>query len=124
MSDEQKTPEILWPALRQYRHNTDNSPDLFNPKDGFVCAFDYDETLKVVTALQSRAEALDAIDELRSEEGDCVTILCDNPDFHGPNNAVVCCGGWTDWEDRRFSGDTLLEALQAAVAAKDTPNER
>ena len=52
------TPEILWPALRQYRHNTDNSPDYLNPALGFVNAFDYEEVVKVVTAMQEEIAAL------------------------------------------------------------------
>jgi len=55
MSD---TPEILWPAIRQYRHNTDNSPDLYHPKDGFACGFDYDETIAIVEKLQAENAAL------------------------------------------------------------------
>ena len=39
MSDKRtNTPEVLWPALRQYRHNTGG--------DEFLTAFDYDDTLK------------------------------------------------------------------------------
>ncbi|MES2602136.1 MAG: hypothetical protein V4602_15140 [Pseudomonadota bacterium] len=61
-------------------------------------------------------EMMRLINLLRSNEGDSVTILCNNPDFNGqPNNAVVCNGGWTNWEDRRFSQDTLLDALSAAM---------
>lgn len=57
------------------------------------------------------------IHRLRAEEGDSVTILCDNPEGP-PNNAVECNGAWTDWLDRRFEGDTLLRALEAAVNAR------
>ena len=53
-----KTPEILWRALRQYRHNTDNSPSLESPEHGFVCGFDYDEVITVVEALQAENKAL------------------------------------------------------------------
>lgn len=56
---------------------------------------------------------------LRREEGDSITLLCDNPDFNGlPNNAVECCGAWTDWKDRRFTGDSLLLAVRAAYLAR------
>lgn len=51
------------------------------------------------------------IDVLREDEGDSVTILCENPD--GPN-AVECNGHWTNWEDKRFEGETVLDALAAA----------
>lgn len=56
---------------------------------------------------------------LRRDEGDSITLLCDNPDFNGqPNNAVECCGEWTDWKDRRFTGDSLLLAVRAAYLAR------
>lgn len=71
-----ETPEILWPAMRQYRHNTDNSPYYFKPKEGFVAAFDYDEVVKVVTGLQTRVAELEA-DKLvlmQRDEKYCNTI--------------------------------------------------
>lgn len=57
---------------------------------------------------------------LRADEGDSVTLLCDNLDPASPdqNNAIECNGGWTDWKDRRFQGETLGAAVQAAVEAK------
>jgi hypothetical protein len=63
------------------------------------------------------------IDRLRDGEGDAVAILCDNPDG-SPNNAVECCGAWTEWEDRRFEGASLYEALSAAVATKNVAEAR
>ncbi len=54
---------------------------------------------------------------LRSEEGDSLTLLADNGDGP-PNNAVECCGSWTDWKERRFSGDTLDAAMRAAYHAR------
>lgn len=38
-------------ALRQFRHNSDNSPDVFNPKEGFVAAYDKDEIDKIIAEL-------------------------------------------------------------------------
>ena len=61
-------------------------------------------------------EMMRLIDFLRSQEGDEVTICCDNPDFNGqPNCAVICNGDWTGWEDRRFAADTVLDALSMAA---------
>ena len=48
-----ETPEILIIALRQYRHNTDNSSSIDRPKKGFVIAFDYDETCKIVKQFEN-----------------------------------------------------------------------
>lgn len=63
-----------------------------------------------------QAEIVRLIDLLREREGNSVTILCDNPDFNGqPNCAVICNGDWTDWQDKRFAQDTILDALSAAM---------
>lgn len=71
---------------------------------------------------KSRDEALvfvNIINILRSDEGNCVTFVCDNPDFNGmPNSQVVVNGAWTDWQDRTFTGATPFEALGAALSAK------
>jgi len=62
---------------------------------------------------------VEMLNALRAEEGDSVTLLCDNPDFNGqPNNAIECCGDWTNWQERRFTGDTLRAAVLAAYRAK------
>jgi hypothetical protein len=61
---------------------------------------------------------ISAINILRQDEGSSVTILGDNPDFNGqPNCAIICNGDWTDWEDRRFAADTLLQCFDAALEA-------
>lgn len=57
------------------------------------------------------------ISALRVDEGDSITLLCDNPEGP-PNNAVECCGEWTGWQARRFEGDTLDAAIQAAFDAR------
>lgn len=59
------------------------------------------------------------IQALRAPEGHTVTICCDNPDFNGePNSVVTCCGDWTGWEDQRFTGETLIDAMKAAATAR------
>lgn len=72
--------------------------------------------------LESQASAARwrLVEALRAEEGDSVTILCDNPDFNGqPNNAIEVCGAWTNWKEVRYDGDTLNDALLKAIAAKN-----
>lgn len=59
------------------------------------------------------------LDQLRKREGWAVTINCSNPE---PSNredaeAVDAVGDWTNWEDRRFTGETLLLALRKANGA-------
>ncbi|HCQ53588.1 hypothetical protein [Brevundimonas diminuta] len=64
-------------------------------------------------------DALRAIEMLRASEGDSVTILCNNPEATDLDDAmaVVCCGPWTDWKDRRFYGRDVSDALSKALAA-------
>lgn len=64
-------------------------------------------------------ETVNLIEVLRAAEGDSVTILCDNPDFNGQANcAVECNGAWTGFQDRRFSGDTIMDCLRGASVAR------
>lgn len=60
---------------------------------------------------------LQMLQTLRADEGDSVTLLADNGDGQ-PNNAIECCGAWTDWREARFTGSTLSEAMTAAYVAK------
>ena len=46
-----KTPEILWGATRQYKHN--------DGSDGFVLAFEQGETIKIVSQLESSIATLE-----------------------------------------------------------------
>jgi hypothetical protein len=57
---------------------------------------------------------IDAIDTLRREEGNVVTIPCDNPEG---DCAVDVAADWTDWKERRFTGRTVSDALAAAVVS-------
>jgi len=50
-----KTPKILWPALRQHKHNTGG--------DELIPAFDYTETCAIVTTLQARIAMLENVAE-------------------------------------------------------------
>ncbi len=58
----------------------------------------------------------------------CVTILHDNdePATREEQAAVVCTGDWTRFEEKRFYGTNVFDALENAVAAfneatKDDP---
>ena len=65
------------------------------------------------------AEAWALCEALRADEGSQVLLVCDNPDFNGqPNNAVECVADWTGWDNLRFTGDTIVDALRAARDAK------
>lgn len=58
-----------------------------------------------------------AMEACLTEEGNAVTVLGENPEGTGPDNrAVEVTAEWTDWEPRRFTGHTPLEAMLAAGA--------
>lgn len=67
------------------------------------------------------ADALKAwimIEAIRADEGHCITISCDNPDFNEqPNSAVDVVADFTAWRIQRFTGDTVYAAIEAAYAA-------
>lgn len=44
-------------AIRQYRHNYDNSESLFHPKEGFVFAYDIEITKKIVDDLEATIQS-------------------------------------------------------------------
>lgn len=67
-----------------------------------------------------KIEAWNLVERLRASEGNSVSLVCDNPDFNGqPNNAIDCCGDWTGWEDKRFTGETILDVLRSAHEAME-----
>ena len=74
----------------------------------------YDHALEICHAV----EAIRLIDRLRAGEANCVTMGADNPDFTGPNSVIDCNGDWTGFEDRRFTGNDLLDCLRKAAAAR------
>ena len=59
-----------------------------------------------------------ALEALRSDEGNGVTVMCDNPEAEtlDRQTAVDVIAEWTDWEPRRFYGATPLDAILAAAA--------
>jgi len=64
---------------------------------------------------------IEAINYLRKDEGSGVEIACDNPE--GEPNATVriaymCPHEGRRWKGRRFTGSTVLEALELAAATR------
>jgi|SRR5579871_688227 len=76
-------------------------------------------TAALHTLMDGATEKWALVDALREEEGASVTLICDNPDFIGPDAKVTCAGSWTNWEEREFTGGHVLEALKSAKAAMD-----
>jgi len=58
MSDE--TRNKLISALRQFRHNNDNTGSITRPEQGFVFAYDRDETEGLVASLEKKLEQAEA----------------------------------------------------------------
>lgn len=80
---------------------------------GFGCL---DEPAARSTRDVEAIRILYAIDLLRDDEGNSVEIMCPNPDGP-PHQAIEVTAIWTDWQPRRFTGDTLLDALDSAIEA-------
>jgi hypothetical protein len=54
------------------------------------------------------------VELLTKDEANSVTILSPNYDFGGAAVAIEANGDWTDWKDKRYEGDTILQCLDAA----------
>lgn len=106
---------------------------------------DIDAVLQGIVALRAERDALESyvvnacempevaamryIDQLRADKGDSVIILSENPgDLDSSyRTAIDCNGAWTDWRDRRFTGESVIQCLAKAVTAraalaKDAPD--
>ena len=59
------------------------------------------------------------IQQIRTQEGHSLTILCDNPEAESADTqgAVEVSADFTDWEVQRFFGETWQDALSKAAAA-------
>lgn len=57
------------------------------------------------------------IELLVEDEPSQVAIVNPNQDWDGSNRSIGVVGEWTDYKERRFDGDTLLDAVQAAHTA-------
>lgn len=71
--------------------------------------------------------AIRYLEELRLGEGDSVTILCDDPEAESTSKrmAIVCIGAWTQWQERRFYGESIVQCLARGVGAmRITPVDR
>lgn len=76
-----------------------------------------DNRFSEMTVKLERLQAIvDNIDQLRKDEGNTILIPCDNPDWDGPACFVEVTSNWTGWQPRRFTGDTLSEAIANAIS--------
>ena len=119
MSEQRKCPDcgepMVWgepgSMMIQQRHRTDSEQCVRNQLA---------QRLRSIEDDYYRVSAiLGPLLRLRDNEGASVTILCPNPDDGMYANEIEVCDEWTGWKPRRFGGDTLAEALEAAEAAKE-----
>jgi len=57
------------------------------------------------------------VDRLLEEEGNQVILTGPNPEFFGPSHIVDVVGEFTQWNIRRFAGESRREALEKALRA-------
>lgn len=122
MSCDQKTPEILCPAVRQYRHNNDNSGSLFDSEKGFVMAFEAGATIRIVCQLQEENARLER-DAARYR------WLRDNDNFPEDYESdiskwdelcTLAMENFDDWIDKHMSPTTGAEGVTQIVSKKST----
>jgi hypothetical protein len=70
-----------------------------------------------MSRIENATKIVEAIELLRQEEGDMITIVNDNPDFYGTNSLVFYANIYKEAVDQSFDGDNLLECLEKAVKA-------
>ena len=61
MNNIDRIDEELTSALRQFRHNIDNSKSFFNPKMGFVVAYDKAQIDHLIGGLKARIAELESL---------------------------------------------------------------
>lgn len=82
-------------------------------EDCSVCAADR----AALRTIKRMVREMSLINALREAEGASVEISCSNPEGP-PNEAVAVVDDWTGWVGERFTGETLVDALEAALKAR------
>lgn len=76
----------------------------------------------VQVAMMEAIEAWSIVEQLREQEGDSVEIVHESPDFGTPNSCIVWTTNFT--QEHRFFGDSVLDCLRHAIAAKKRMDTR
>lgn len=85
-----------------------------------------DRCERAESVVERLGEERKLLDALRSPEGASVTFCCTNPDTPDnglPAECVVVVDDWTNWQDREFRGETLLDCMMAAEADRAARQE-
>jgi DNA polymerase IIIc chi subunit len=66
--------------------------------------------------LKAKADAFDALERLRANQGAGVELTCDNEETDAANQVVTVSvtDEWTNWQPRSFTGRTLIDAIENA----------
>lgn len=112
--EKQMAADLLCGALRQYRHND---------RDGFVPAWDYQETIEIVGILLTRCDELsrekavitDLLEESRRNDMHCMSWLADARLASGDDGKRMLPGFVQYLKDLKAQRDELLEALDLLI---------
>lgn len=65
--------------------------------------------------------AIRYLNDLRGEYGSIITILCDDEEAwtRDKQMAIEVCSDWTEWNPRRFYGESILQCAAKAVHSRD-----
>jgi hypothetical protein len=79
--------------------------------------FHVTEILPARAALCVMMECWQMVEAMRADEGNMVTLVCDNPDPHmgGVESKVIVSNEYTGWEDKEYTGLSVHHALTNAI---------
>lgn len=77
---------------------------------------DIEETLKLLHEVQESRQILDPVRAMIGEEASSVTLVADNPEFHGVDSCVFVLNNKTGWSEVRVVGSSMADALLNAAA--------
>ncbi len=83
---------------------------------GSVCESFPEQVLAILKQQHKAAEVARILGELRQHKGGTITICCTDPEARDqPDAMVIVEASWTEWQPRRFTGNTLVDCLRAAL---------
>jgi hypothetical protein len=70
-----------------------------------------DEAMRLVHEVQESRQILDPVRSMIGEEASSVTLVADNPEFHGVDSCVFVVNAKTGWNEIRVVGSSMSDAL-------------
>lgn len=79
-----------------------------------------DRELEIYALHEDDARFVEYVEKLRAKEGDTVEIFCTDREPRSTDTqcAITCSGDWTGFVFTRFTGETILDALEKASVAR------